>query len=483
MNPLTQRRIAITMGLLLLSATAPAQTTPTERDAAGDVLRQIEALQARLRTAEAGRRLVARPDVVRDQLLARTEHVWSGTMQGLSDYIGHHPEVGWQEFRSVDTLLKVLRHHGFVVDTNVAGLKTAFVARWVSPAGGHGPVLGLIGEYDALRSTKEPFHGDQHNAQTPVAIAAAVSLQEYMIAHKVPGSIRLFGTPAEEVGPPAKSIMRDSGVFRGTDILIRSHSSTSTARARAGFGICCLNINEVKYTFTGRPSHQLTAWNGRNALTAAVEFYTAVDHLRPSFRPEASIQGVIPEGGAAPNVVPERAVVDYYVRYPDGVYLAHIQEMMDAAAKAAAMATGTTVTINRYGEYRDGVTVGTLEEAWFAYAKQLGATEVNAEPQRPAGFEETGGVSLDIPGVGVTAFSSRGSYHTYEMLADAFTDVGHTAFRIDAQVMAAVLYHFLTDAPFRDAVKEEHRALAALFAQYQSNLTKAYAPELATVVP
>ena len=471
---------------LLLALAAPAasaQTTPTERDAAGDVLRQIEALQVRLRTATAGRRLSERPDSARDHLLARAEHLWTGAMQSLSDYIGHHPEVGWQEFRSVDTLVKVLRHHGFTVDTNVAGLKTAFVAQWVSPAGANGPVLGIIGEYDALRSTKEPFHGDQHNAQTPVAIAAAVSLQEYMTQHQVAGSIRLFGTPAEEVGPPAKSIMRDSGVFRGTDILVRSHSSTATARAQAGFGICCLNINEVKYTFFGRPSHQLTAWNGRNALTAAVEFYTAVDHLRPSFRPEASIQGVIPEGGAAPNVVPERAVVDYYVRYPDGVYLAHMQEMLDNAARAAAMATGTTVSINRYGEYRDGVTVGTLEEAWFSYAKKLGATHVTPEPQRPAGFEETGGVSQDIPGVGVSAFSSRGSYHTHEMLADAFTDVGHTGFRIDAQVMTAVLYHFLTDTEFRAAVKEEHRALAALFAQYQQNLKTAYAPEVGLVVP
>lgn len=476
-------RAAVTCAAVLLAPIAAAQTTPTEREAAGDVLRQIEALQLRLKTAAAGQRLSDRPDVARDQVLAHAERLWTSDLQALGDYIGRHPEVGWQESRSVDTLVKVLRHHGFTVDVGIAGLKTAFVARWVSPAGPNGPVLGLIGEYDALRSTKEPFHGDQHNAQTPVAIAAAVALQEYMTTHKVAGSIRLFGTPAEEVGPPAKSIMRDSGVFRGTDILIRSHSSTATARAQAGFGICCLNINEVKYTFTGRPSHQLTSWNGRNALTAAVQFYTAVDHLRSSFRPEASIQGVIPEGGAAPNVVPERAVVDYYVRYPDGVYLAHIQEMIDNAARAAAMATGTTVSINRYGEYRDGVTVGTLEEAWFAYAKKLGATQITPDLQRPAGFEETGGVSQDIPGVGVSAFSSRGSYHTYEMLADAFTDVGHTGFRVDAQVMTAVLYHFLTDTEFRAAVKEEHRVLAALFSQYQQNLVKAYAPEVAPFVP
>ncbi|HEX9165406.1 MAG TPA: peptidase dimerization domain-containing protein [Gemmatimonadales bacterium] len=472
------RLSAVVWAAAVLVGTAAAQTTPTERTAAGDVLQQIEALQAKLAPEQLGARLARRADAARDRVLARAGQLWDGGMQDLSDYIGRHPEVGWKEVRSVDTLVKVLRGQGFAVDTGVAGLSTAFVATWTSPAGAAGPTLGLIGEYDALRSTTGPFHGDQHNAQTPIAIAAAVALAEEMTARRLPGTIKLFGTPAEEVGPPAKSIMRDKGVFQGAHILIRSHSSTETARARAGFGICCLNINEVKYTFTGRPSHQLSSWNGRNALTAAVQFYTAVDHLRPSLRPEASIQGVIPEGGVAPNVVPERAVVDYYIRYPDGVYLDHVQRMIDDAARGAALATGTEVTIDRYGEYRDGVTLGTLEEAWFATAKRLGAPNVAPEAQRPAGYEETGGVSHDIPGVGISIFSSRATYHTHEMLEDALGSVGHAGFRMAAQTMAAVLYDFLTDAPFRAAVLEEHRTMRGLFQQYQENLRKAYAAEM-----
>jgi amidohydrolase len=464
----------------VLASPAAAQTTPTERSAAGDVLRQIDALQERLAPAKEAARLANRADPGRDRLLARAGQLWDDGMRDLSDYIGRNPEVGWKELRSVDTLVKVLRSRGFVVDTGVAGLPTAFVATWISPAGAGGPTLGLIGEYDALRSTTGPFHGDQHNAQTPIAIAAALALAEEMTARRVPGTLRLFGTPAEEVGPPAKAIMRDKGVFQGTDLLVRSHSSTETARARAGFGICCLNINEVKYTFTGRPSHQLSSWNGRNALAAAVQFYTAVDHLRPSLRPEASIQGVIPEGGVAPNVVPERAMVDYYVRYPDGVYLEHIQRMMDNAARGAALATGTEVAIDRYGEYRDGITLGTLEEAWFATARRLGAPNVEPEAQRPAGYEETGGVSHDIPGIGISIFSSRATYHTHEMLEDALGPVGHAGFRMAAQTMAGVLYDFLTDARFRAAVQEEHRAMRGLFQQYQENLRKAYAAEMET---
>jgi metal-dependent amidase/aminoacylase/carboxypeptidase family protein len=234
----------------------------------------------------------------------------------------------------------------------------------------------------------------------------------------------------------------------------------------------------VKYIFTGRPSHQLTSWNGRNALEAAVHFYVAVDGLRSTFRPEVSIQGVIPEGGIAPNVVPDRAVVDYYIRYPDGVYLEHVSRMVDNAAKAAALATGTEVKIDRYGEYRDGIALGSLEELFFAYAKSLGAPNLEPEPQRPAGYEETGGVSLDVPGVGVSVYSSRSSYHTIGMLDDAFTPIGHTGFRLDAQIMAAILYHYLTDAGFREAVQSEHAALRGLYEQYQANLRKAYAEEI-----
>jgi amidohydrolase len=454
-----------------------AQSTPTEREAARDVVRQIDELQARIAPAEVAQRLVAAGGADRDRILRRVEQLWSSEFRALSDHIGRNPEVGWKELKAVDTLTKVLRAKGFRVETGQAGLATAFVGTWDSPAGTQGPMLGVIVEYDALRGTQGAFHGCQHNAQSPVGFAAAVAVAEYMRERRLPGRIRVYGTPAEEVGPPAKHIMHKAGVFNGADILVRSHGSGETARSRAGFGVCCLNINEVRYIFKGRPAHQRQSWNGRNALSAAVQFYTAVDHLRPSLRPEASIQGVIPEGGVAPNVVPDRAVVDYYIRYPDEVYLAHIDSMMANAARAAALATGTAVEIDRYGEYRDGITLGSLEELTFAYAKHLGAPRINPEPQRPDGYEETGFVTRDIPGVGVSVFSSSAPGHSYERWHDSMKPVGYTGFLMDAQIMAAVLYHFLTDAKLRDAVRLEHRTMAGLFGAYVDALKKAYAEE------
>jgi amidohydrolase len=466
--------------IVIDAGAAHAQSTETERTAASEITRKIDALQARIQPTKNADRLVARKDADRDRVMQRTGELWDGGMQALSDWIGHHPEVGWKEQASVDTLTKVLRSLGFTVKKDVADLETAFVATWDSPAGTNGPLIGFIAEYDALRGTEGPFHGDQHNAQSPVAIAAAKALAETMSNRRLPGRIRVYGTPAEEVGPPAKTIMWKAGVFEGADILLRSHSTTGTGRGRAGFGVCCLNINEVKYVFRGQPAHQMSSWNGRNALEAAVMFYTAVDRLRSTFRPESSIQGVIPEGGVAPNVVPDRAVVDYYIRYPDEVYLEHITKMMADAARGAAMATGTTVEIDAYGEYRDGISLGSLEELYFAYAKKLGAPAIEEEPGRPSGYEETGWVTRDIPGIGVSIKSSNSPNHTFGMLEDAFTDVGHTGFRMDAQVMAAVAYDFLTSPDLRAAVNDEHTILAGLLDDYHARLRETYAKELGT---
>ena len=463
---------------LLLALALVTQSTDIEREAAAGILRQIDSLEARLKPTENAQHLAARTDPARDRVLARVATFWSSELQGVSDWIGRHPEVGWHEFQAVDTLTTLLRTYGFQIDTGVAGMPTAFVARWTSPGGANGPTLGLIAEYDALRGTQGDFHGDQHNAQSPVAFAAARALLEYMTQARVPGRIIVYGTPAEEVDPPAKAIMWKAGVFKGADILVRSHSSVETRRDRPGFGVCCLNIDAVKYTFTGRPAHQLTAWNGRNALEAAVQFYSAVDHLRSTWRSEHRVQGVIPEGGIAPNVVPDHTVVDYFIRFPDEVYLEHIARMMDDAAKGAAQMTETEVAITRYGEYRDGITVSALEELFFAYAKKLGAAGLQEERGRPAGYEETGWVSRDIPGVGITTRSSSFANHTYGMRDDNFADIGHKAFLIDAQLEAAVLFDFLTRSELRAAVSEEHKTLAGLQGQYLAVLRRVYAPEI-----
>jgi amidohydrolase len=457
---------------LLFAATALVQDTPTEREAAHDVLRKMGELEKSLDVPSLVTKLTV-PNAAREQAVRRARELMEKELLAMADDITKHPEIGFQETRSVGIETAYLKQHGFEITPGVADLKTAFVARY---KGSHDhPALGVIVEYDALRGTKGAFHGDQHSAQGPVGLAVAVAIAEAMERTHAPGSITVFGTPGEEMMPPAaKTQMFDAGVFKGIDVMVRSHSSTATQRPAPGFGSCCLNIDGVKYTFSGAPSHQMMPWNGRNALEAVIHLFVNIDAVRASIRPEARIQGIIPEGGAAPNVVPDRAVADFYVRYPDEVYLEQVREFTDNAARAAALATGTKVKIDTYGSLRDGVSTATLSELAFAYMKQYGATKIDEAPEKPQGFDETGSVSSAIPGIGFSAFTSNGSYHTYEMEADALTDVGHQGFVVDAQSMTALLYDFLTRADYRAAVQREFDGIRVLFDEYRESLRKVY---------
>jgi len=449
-----------------------AQETPTEREAARDVLHKMAGLEKSLDIASTVTRLTA-ANPAREQVVARAKELMDKELMALSDDITKNPEIGFVEKRSIQKLKAYLEQHGFDVKVGAGGLETAFVARY---KGNNGPPnLGVIVEYDALRGTTRPFHGDQHSAQGPVGIAAAVAIAEWLARTKSPGSITVFGTPGEEMMPPnAKTVMHHAHVFDGTDVIVRSHSTSATSRPAPGFGTCCMNIDGVKYTFSGAPAHQLTAWAGRNALEAVIHLFENIDSVRSNIRPEARIQGVITEGGAAPNVVPDRTAADFYIRYPDAIYLEQVRKFVDDAAKAAALSTGTKVKIDNYGQNRDGISVATLGDVGFAYMKMYGAKKINEEPGKPQGYEETGSVSSDIPGLGFSAYSSNFANHTYEMEADALTDVGHQGFQVDAQAMAALLFDFATHADYRAAVKREFEGVKALFGEYQEALKKTY---------
>src|SRR5690348_9027617 len=248
-----------------------AQETATERDAARDVVKQINALSQSLGVPAMVAKLSA-TDKGRDEVIARVKQLMQSELMPMSDWITQHPEIGFQETQSVAKLTAYLQAHDFEVTMPVAGLTTAFVAKY--KRGTPGPNLGVILEYDALRGTKGAFHGDQHSAQGPVGIAAAVAISEFLTRTHTPGTVTVYGCPGEEMMPPeAKTAMMDAGVFKGADIIVRSHSSAVTSRSAAGFGTCCMNIDGVNYTFYGAPAHQLTAWDGRNALEAVIKLF------------------------------------------------------------------------------------------------------------------------------------------------------------------------------------------------------------------
>src|SRR2546425_1868712 len=200
------------------------QETETEKQAAREVLKKMAALEQSLDVPAIVARLTG-PNADRDQVVARAKELMDKELLSLADDIATHPEIGFEEKRSIGKLIDYLRQHNFSVETGSAGLATAFVAKFKQNNGS--PTLGIIVEYDALRGTKGPFHGDQHSAQGPVGMAAAIAMAQYLARTKAPGSVVVYGTPGEEMMPPAaKTEMHKVKAFDGADVIIRSHASS-----------------------------------------------------------------------------------------------------------------------------------------------------------------------------------------------------------------------------------------------------------------
>ena len=187
------------------------------------------------------------------------------------------------------------------------------------------------------------------------------------------------------------------------------------------------------------------------------------------------MQGIITEGGAAPNVVPDHTVADFYIRYPDAIYLEQLTKMVDDAARAAALGTGTKVKIDHYGEARDGVSEATLAEVGFAYLKKFGGDERARRTRQGAGLrgdrhrrERHSRVS------GSARRRPRRRITRTRCSPTRPRDVGHTGFVIDAEAMASLLFDFATHPDYRAAVKKEFEGIHALFGEYQEALKKVY---------
>src|SRR5881397_1067351 len=192
----TALRLAL-VALLVATRITTAQETATEQVAAADVIRRMSELERSLALPQLVARLTGARDARRDAVIARARELMDRELLAMADDITRHPETGWKEERSVKILTDYLKAHDFAVETGAAGLKTAFIARYTKGTPGPGPNLGIIVEYDALRGTSRDFHGDQHSAQGPVGLAAAVAVAEFLTASKTPGTVTVYGTPAE----------------------------------------------------------------------------------------------------------------------------------------------------------------------------------------------------------------------------------------------------------------------------------------------
>ncbi|MCE2487393.1 MAG: amidohydrolase [Desulfurellaceae bacterium] len=255
-------------------------------------------------------------------------------------------ELGYQEEHSAAALQKVLREAGFALEAGVAGMPTAFVAT----AGAGKPVIGVLAEFDALPGLSqaavperkpiargEPGHACGHHLFGTASVAAAVAVRDWLHTHEHPGTIRLYGTPAEE-GGAGKVYMTRAGLFDDVDVVLHWHPSD---RNKAGAATTLAN-KSAKFRFHGHSVHAAFApHRGRSALDGVEAMNYMVNLLREHVEEEARLHYVITHGGLAPNVVPEFAEVFYYVRHVDGRRVEETWQRVVAAAEGAARGTGT----------------------------------------------------------------------------------------------------------------------------------------------
>ncbi len=390
-------------------------------------------------------------------------------------------ETGYEEVKSSALLESKLADAGFTVQKGVADIPTAFVANY----GSGRPVIAFIGEYDALPGLSQeampekkpvaagaPGHGCGHNLLGTASMAAAIAVKDWLSARHREGTVRFYGTPAEE-GGDGKVYMVRAGLFRDVDVAVSWHPGDNNQAGASS----CLAIIGAKFRFHGIAAHAAAAPDkGRSALDAVEAMDMMVNLMREHVPQETRIHYIITNGGAAPNIVPDFAEVYYYARHPDMKVLDGIWQRIIDAAKGAALGTGTTMDMEvMSGSYnllpnsylaglqhknleRLGGIKYTNEERTFAQALRrtmidpalsLGSEE-QIQPQSTkvtSASTDLGDVSWNVPTVGLsTATWVPGTAaHSWQATACDGMSIGIQGMMLAAKTMALTGLDLFTD--------------------------------------
>ncbi|MDR1369696.1 MAG: amidohydrolase [Dysgonamonadaceae bacterium] len=398
-----------------------------------------------------------------------------GTYDRLQKQIWSHPELGFLETLSSAEHQQHLRENGFTVEAEVAGMPTAYVATYGQGA----PVIGILAEFDALPGLSQdtvPYrkplveggngHGCGHNVFGVGSIAGAIAIKQWLEDSHRGGTIKVFGTPAEE-GGGGKVYMVREGLFKGTDIVLDWHPGTGNA-VSVGSGTA---IRMVDYTFRGIAAHAAGSPDkGRSALDGVEAFNYMVNLLREHVPTSSRIHYVIVNGGEAPNVVPDYAKVSYYIRNPKREVLEDLTEWIGQAAEGAAKGTQTTVSseiisgfyellgnrqlqelVQQKLEIVGGVTYDEREQA---FAREIvkglnlndtilrNVTKVQPlreeRPSQGGGSTDVGDVSWNVPAVSfnTAVFVPGSAGHSWQNVAASGTTIGTKGLINAAKVFA-----------------------------------------------
>jgi aminobenzoyl-glutamate utilization protein B len=291
--------------------------------------------------------VVATAQDPKSEVLAAVEKHREGAEKAAMQ-IWDYAEVGYQEEKSSALLQLQLRDAGFSVEAGVAGMPTAFVASF----GSGRPVIGILAEFDALpgitqqakperapAQDKDAGHACGHHLFGAGSTLAAVAVKDWLARSRQRGTIRLYGTPAEE-GGAGKVYMVREGLFKDVDVVLHWHAADRNDASHS----TSLANKSAKFRFHGVSAHAAGApERGRSALDGVEAMNHMVNLMREHVPQETRIHYVITQGGSAPNVIPDFAEVFYYVRHPEPAQVQAIFERVEKAAEGAALGTGTRV--------------------------------------------------------------------------------------------------------------------------------------------
>jgi aminobenzoyl-glutamate utilization protein B len=433
------------------------------------------------------------------------EHVASIDQQlcEVNKAIWEFAEVGLEEHRSSALLQSKLKSAGFEVKADIAGMPTAFVASF----GSGKPVIAILAEYDALPGLSQqltherkpvvedaPGHGCGHSGLGTAAMGAAMAVKRAMEEHKLPGTIRLYGTPAEEtlIG---KVYMTLAGTFDDVDICLHYHpgskNETWSSSSKA--------LVSAKFTFSGTAAHASgSPESGRSALDAVELMNIGSNFMREHVKEDARIHYVITDGGGAPNVVPAKATVWYFVRANDHQDVETNFRWLQDIAQGAALMTRTKLALQIDTDCHEIIPNAPLSELIYQNMKRVGAPtftqeehefarrlqapitaefgtkfeksiddEIHPVPRTPSpskGSTDVGDISWRVPtgGLRTTCMAAGSPGHSWQNVAAIGSSIGEKGIVYAAKVLAASAVELL----------EKPERVAAAQADFQDRMKK-----------
>ena len=416
----------------------------------------------------------------------------SSQLFNLSDEIWEYAELALKENKSSQALMNFAEKNGFKVTKGVAEMPTAFIAEY----GSGKPIIGILGEFDALPGLSQktvPYrselvkngngHGCGHNMFGVGSLGAAIAVKDLIQKGVLKGTIRFYGTPAEE-DKGGKVYMARAGLFNDLDVCLDWHPATSIKVNRQTYQA----VVDYDIVFKGKSAHAASdPWNGRSALDAAELFNVGINFLREHIKPSVRIHYVYKDAGGVPNVIPNKAIVWLWIRDNKYAGVKVVEERLFDIAKGAALMAGVDYEVNiKNGAYelilndigaqtmqQNLNLLGNIEytdaELKFADTMMRSANQdfqgidgkvhpLEAEKEIPdGGSTDVGDVSYNVPVITLNATTAPAgaSWHSWIFVACGGMSIGHKGLQYASKTLALTMIDLFENATLRTQIRQE----------------------------